>query len=109
VLVLDGDCRFCRAAVARLERWFEPRAGSVPWQSADLAALGLTEAECREAVQWSEGGRTAAGADAVAAWLATARRHRRLVRLFPLGLPLGRLLYPVVARNRGRLSRLLRL
>jgi hypothetical protein len=26
----------------------------------------------------------------------------------PLGLPLGRLLYPVVARNRGWLSRLLR-
>src|SRR3954447_18053514 len=107
VLVYDGDCRFCTTAVEWLRRRFEPAAGEVPWQSADIAQLGLTEAQCREAVQWSAGGVTASGADAVVAWLGTARRHAWFVRLLRLELPLGRLLYPIVARNRGRLSRLL--
>jgi len=59
-------------------------------------------------VQWVDGELRLSGADAIAAWLRSARRLRPLVRLMPLGLPLGRLLYPVVARNRSRLSRLLR-
>lgn len=87
---------------------FAPAAGTVPWQEADLASLGLGEEQCRTAVQWSNGRSVASGADAVAAWLRTARRNRWLVPLIPFGLPLARLLYPVVARNRGRLSRLVR-
>ena len=106
--MFDGSCGFCTRVVARLQRLFEPAAGTVPWQEADLAVLGLTEEQCRAAVQWSQGGAVASGADAVAAWLRTARRNRWLVVAIPLGLPLGRLLYPVVARNRGRLGRLTR-
>ena len=94
-LLYDGECRFCIAGIAWLRRRFDPAAESVP-------------AEGLDAVQWVDGGVRLSGADAVAAWLRTSRRLRPLVRLMPIGLPLGRLLYPVVARNRGRLSRLLR-
>jgi predicted DCC family thiol-disulfide oxidoreductase YuxK len=94
-LLYDGECRFCIAGIAWLRRRFEPTAESVP-------------AEGLDAVQWADGELHLSGADAIAAWLRTSRRLRPLVRLMPIGLPLGRLLYPVVARNRGLLSRLLR-
>ena len=107
-LLFDGDCRFCTGAIAWLRRRFDPAAESVPWQEMDLAVLGVSEDACRQAVQWVEHGTRASGADAIAAWLRTARRLRPVVRLIPLGLPLGRLLYPVVARNRRRLGTLVR-
>ena len=94
-LLYDGDCRFCVAGIAWLRRRFDPAEESVPARDLD-------------SVQWVDGDLRLSGADAIAAWLRSARRLRLLVRLMPLGLPLGRLLYPVVARNRGRLSRLLR-
>jgi len=106
-LLYDGDCRFCTAAILWMRRRFDPAAESVPWQEADLAALGIGAEECRRAVQWVGDGR-ASGADAIAAWVRTARRLRPVVRIIPLGLPLGRLVYPVVARNRGRLGTMVR-
>jgi len=106
-LLFDGDCAFCTSAIAWMRRRFDPAAESVLWQEADLAALGVSEEESREAVQWAGNGR-ASGADAIAAWLGTARRLRPVVRLIPPGLPLGRALYPIVARNRGRLGSMVR-
>jgi predicted DCC family thiol-disulfide oxidoreductase YuxK len=94
-LLYDGECRFCTDAIAWMRGRFDPAAESVP-------APGL------DAVQWVDGDVRLSGADAVAAWLRTSRRLRPLVRLIPLGLPLGRLLYPVVAQNRRRIGRILR-
>lgn len=94
-LLYDGDCRFCTRGIAWMERRFDPTADSLPAQNLD-------------AVQWVDGDVRASGADAIAAWLRTSRRLRPLVALIPLGLPLGRLLYPMVARNRSRMSRMLR-
>jgi len=94
-LLYDGECGFCTAGIGWLRRRFDPEAESVP-------------AENLDAVQWVEGGVRASGADAVAAWLRTSRRLRPIVRLIPLGLPLGRRLYPVVARNRGALGTMVR-
>ncbi len=94
-LLYDGDCRFCTAGIGWLRRRFDPAAGSEP--ADDLSA-----------VEWVEGDRRASGADAVGAWLRTARRNRWIVPLVPVGLPLARLLYPVLARNRGRLSTIVR-
>ena len=96
-LLYDGDCAFCTAAIAWMQRRFDPEAETAPVRSGEL-----------DAVQWVDGDVRASGADAIAAWLRSARKLRPLVRLTPVGLPLGRLLYPVVARNRSRLSRLLR-
>jgi predicted DCC family thiol-disulfide oxidoreductase YuxK len=94
-LLYDGDCRFCTESIAWMRRRFDPAAESLP-------------AEGLDAVRWVDGDARASGADAIAAWLRTSRRLRPVVRLIPLGLPLGRLLYPVVARNRGRISRIRR-
>ena len=93
-LLYDGDCRFCTAGIAWMRRRFDPAAESLP-------------AEGLDAVQWVDGDVRASGADAVAAWLRTSRRLRPVVRLIPLGLPLGRLLYPLLARNRGRIGRIM--
>ena len=49
-LVFDGDCGFCTTAVNWLERTLPVSPPSVPFQWADLDALGVTEAEARERV-----------------------------------------------------------
>ncbi len=54
VFVFDGDCAFCSACARFVERRIPTRATVVPWQFADLGALGLTAAECDAAVQWVE-------------------------------------------------------
>lgn len=57
VFLYDGDCGFCSASARVIMRQLD-RAGRsgrppvLPWQHVDLVALGLTEAECEQAVQW---------------------------------------------------------
>jgi predicted DCC family thiol-disulfide oxidoreductase YuxK len=86
----DGDCAFCSACARFVERRILPRdpatrAHVLPWQFADLDALGLTADECTEAVQWVHGDRHLAGPDAIAALLHDSGRGWR-----PLGWLLGR-------------------
>jgi len=74
-LVYDGDCGFCSACAQFIERRIPTRAVVVPWQSADLAALGLTRAQVEEAVQWvGTDGTVTSGPDAVAMLLRDAGR-----------------------------------
>jgi predicted DCC family thiol-disulfide oxidoreductase YuxK len=107
LLVYDGDCAFCRRAVAVALSQMKVACRAVPWQQADLAGLGLSADEAAEAVWWVEPGvRKVKGHQAVAA----ALRHGR-----PAMRPVGRLLeapslahvaaagYDLVARNRHRL------
>ena len=49
-LVFDGDCGFCTTTVNWLERNLPVSPPSVPFQWADLEAMGLTEDEARERV-----------------------------------------------------------
>ena len=106
LLVYDGDCAFCQRAVDLALR-MKVACRAVAWQDADLAALGLTEAQVTEKVWWVEpGGSKVSGHRAVAA----ALRHGS-----PALRPVGRLLdadalaplasagYDLVARNRHRL------
>ena len=74
VFVYDGDCSFCSSCARFIERRIPTRASVVPWQFADLGALGLTVDECETAVQWVDpaGGVTAAGPDGIAALLRDA-------------------------------------
>ncbi len=74
VLVFDGECDFCRACVRFAERITAREFTSVAYQTADLAALGLSASDCAEAVQWValDGGITSAH-EAVAAVLRHAR------------------------------------
>jgi predicted DCC family thiol-disulfide oxidoreductase YuxK len=107
MLVYDGDCALCTRVVGIALGRMKVACRAVAWQQADLAALGLTEAEVTEKVWWVEpGGTKVSGHRAVAA----ALRHGS-----PAVRPLGRLLdaeplslvasagYDLVARNRHRL------
>jgi predicted DCC family thiol-disulfide oxidoreductase YuxK len=79
----------------------------VPWQFADLKALGLHAAQCRQAVQWvGADGTRAAGSDAFARLLRESTAGWRglgwLLAVPPLR-PLARVVYRWVAANRDRL------
>jgi predicted DCC family thiol-disulfide oxidoreductase YuxK len=52
ILVYDGDCGFCTRWVTVLQRRMRAFPNAQPWQRLDLTALGLTEPQVREAVQW---------------------------------------------------------
>lgn len=74
LLVYDGDCAFCSSAVSFAHRWISPDTETVPWQWADLAALGLTADECQAAVQYRDRhGRWTSAGPAVAALLRDGR------------------------------------
>jgi predicted DCC family thiol-disulfide oxidoreductase YuxK len=75
--VYDGDCAFCTSCAQFIERRIPTRARLVPWQFADLGALGLTAEQCEEAVQWV-GDQRAAGPDAFALLLRDAGRMWRV-------------------------------
>jgi len=107
LLVYDGDCAFCTSSVAFSHRWIRARTETVPWQTADLASLGLTEQQCRDAVQYRDrqGRWTSAGA-AVIALLRDGRWPwfwlGRVAGLPGLSWAVERA-YAWVARNRQRL------
>ena len=79
----------------------------VPWQFADLPALGLTAEECAAAVQWvAPDRRTAAGPDAIAKLLQDSRWSGGCSAGRSPGRPVRALAWPVyrwVARNRHRM------
>ena len=56
LLVYDGDCGFCTWVAKRGERVLPAKVTIIPWQKADLAALGLSVQAVRDAVQWVPGG-----------------------------------------------------
>jgi predicted DCC family thiol-disulfide oxidoreductase YuxK len=104
----DGDCSFCSTCADFIQRRVPTRAQVVPWQFADLAALGVTQEAAEAAVQWVDGtGRpAAAGPEGIARLLVDAGSFWR-----PLGWVLGfapvrALAWPVyrlISRNRHRL------
>jgi len=109
VLVYDGDCAFCstsaRFAAQRLRR--SPTDYTVePWQRLDLAALGLTAAECDAAVRWvSADGIPDAGHVAIARALRASRWWARPVGAVLLAPGVSRLAaraYAWVSANRHR-------
>ncbi|BCJ58735.1 thiol-disulfide oxidoreductase DCC family protein [Micromonospora endophytica] len=105
--VYDGDCAFCTRCAEFIERRIPTGARVVPWQFADLDALGLTEAECEEAVQWvGADGSRAAGPDAIAALLDSSGRFWRIAGGGLRFAPVRAAAWPAyrwVARNRHRM------
>ena len=108
-LVFDGDCGFCTASVNWLKRWCRPAVRFVPWQTLDLAAHGLTEAQVTTAVQWlpvSDHAPIRSGAAAVARVLLRSRWPWRpvgaLMRMPPISW-LAAVVYRIVSANRHRL------
>jgi predicted DCC family thiol-disulfide oxidoreductase YuxK len=105
--VYDGDCAFCSSCARFIERRVSTRAQVVPWQRSDLAALGLTEAQAEEAVQWVEPGRpTMAGPAAIAVLLLDAQWYWRILGALLRPKPVQWLAWPVyrwISRNRHRM------
>ena len=72
LLIFDGDCGFCTTSARFVSRWVDrrDRYDVRPWQELDLAALGVTEADCIEAAQFvCRDGSVVAGHRAIAAGL----------------------------------------
>jgi predicted DCC family thiol-disulfide oxidoreductase YuxK len=109
--IFDGDCAFCTSCARFIERRIHTPATVVAWQFADLDELGLTEAECLEAVQFVAGAGHTSGPVAIADLLRTATGASGRLLWRPAGWLLARrpvtaLAWPAyrwVARNRHRL------
>ncbi|HVF13388.1 MAG TPA: DCC1-like thiol-disulfide oxidoreductase family protein [Acidimicrobiales bacterium] len=107
LLVYDGDCAFCTRMVDIALSRMKVACRAVPWQQADLAVLGLTEAEVTEKVWWVEPGVSkVSGHRAVAAALRHGspglRPFGHLLDAAPVA-PVASAGYDLVARNRHRL------
>ncbi|MEY3366322.1 MAG: hypothetical protein RIS71_1059, partial [Actinomycetota bacterium] len=50
-VIFDGDCAFCSSCARFLAARVRPSVSVRPWQEVDLDSLGLTAAECAEALQ----------------------------------------------------------
>jgi predicted DCC family thiol-disulfide oxidoreductase YuxK len=107
LLLFDGECRFCSACIEWLASRLERRTRLLPWQAADLDALGVTEREARRTVWWIEpSGERFPSAQAVArALIACGSGWRRLglLLLTPGIRTLGDAAYYGIARIRHRL------
>ncbi len=110
VFLYDGDCAFCTSCARFIERRIPTSAEVVPWQLADLEALGVRQAEAEASVQWIDKGppraARAAGPAAIARLLVDAGSYWRalglLLDLRPIRWIAGPA-YRLVARNRHRL------
>jgi predicted DCC family thiol-disulfide oxidoreductase YuxK len=105
-LIYDGDCGIC-TRLAGFARWLRPRAEVRASQELDLAAYGVTAAQCAEALQLvTAEGRVYSAQDAVARLLLISRpvwRPAGLVLLLPGVNALAGAGYRWLARNRYRL------
>ncbi len=105
-MVYDADCGFCTRSAEFLERRSDCEVR--PWQSLDLAAVGLTEQDVTTAAYWVEDGRTPRrGARGIAAALRSCRGvgYRLLGRLIDLPpvRPVAAWVYGLVAKYRYHL------
>jgi predicted DCC family thiol-disulfide oxidoreductase YuxK len=105
-LLFDGDCGFCTTAAGLAAR-IAPDATVVPYQRADLAALGVRTEDAATSLQWvTTDRRVYAGAAAAARLLVGAGRAWKLLGrllLLPGIRTIAELLYRLVAANRHRL------
>lgn len=102
----DGDCAFCSSCARLIERHVRTEAEVVPWQWADLGALGIEQPAAEAAVLWVEPGLTVVGPDAIAVLLRRAQWYWRPLGWFGSLPPVSWLAWPVyrlIARHRHRL------
>lgn len=107
VLIFDGDCAFCTRCVEWMRKRMRRQPAIEPWQRADLEYLGLSPAQCEEALQFVDrSGRVSSGERAVARVLIHAGRGWKFLGaliLVPGIRHIAGLVYRWVARNRHRL------
>ncbi|MEZ5114668.1 MAG: DCC1-like thiol-disulfide oxidoreductase family protein [Candidatus Nanopelagicales bacterium] len=111
VLVIDGDCGFCRRSADALQRWLPSGWTVRESQQVDPGPLGLTAADLARSAWWvestAEGTRSYGGARAVGAVLLRARRPWSTALGMAAFVPptswVAAAAYRAVARYRGRL------
>lgn len=108
ILLFDADCGFCTRSAGWLHRpLFRAAVDTIPFQHADLEALGLREEDCERLLHAVlPDGRITAGAGAVAAALKVSRAPWPLIGsllLLPGARQLAEIAYHAVARNRHNL------
>lgn len=107
LLVFDGDCAFCTRSVRFVEKRIRRRPDIRSWQSLDLESLGLSQAQCEEAVQWvGTDGERASAHVAVARTLVHGGKGWAVlgrVLLLPGVEAVAGVVYRWVARNRHRM------
>ncbi|NUQ91236.1 MAG: DUF393 domain-containing protein [Glycomyces artemisiae] len=106
VFLYDGDCAFCTTSANFLEKHVRTTARVVPWQWADLVALGVTQEEAEAAVMWIELNFQRSGPDAIAVLLRRAPWYWRPIGWALSLKPVSWIAWPVyrfIARNRHRL------
>ena len=106
-LVYDGDCGFCTSAARWVGRLRLSVGRVIPWQQADLGALGLTQQQCETKLQWvGDDGHVSSGHEALAQVLLQSARPWRAVGRVLLTPPVSGLasrFYDLIAANRARL------
>jgi len=107
ILLYDGECPVCKRSVRWLQKHLPVQPDLQPWQGADLAALGVAEAEASHSVQWVEpSGRVSGGATGVARLLVSNGGGWALlgrVMLVPPVSWLAAAVYRLVAKYRRHL------
>jgi predicted DCC family thiol-disulfide oxidoreductase YuxK len=98
VIIYDGQCRFCIASLGWLQQKLS--ATAIPFQEASLEKYSLTLDQCSKEVFAIGGGRTYAGADAIA-HLLKMRGNRLIARMITTFAPLSRFGYRWVASHRN--------
>jgi predicted DCC family thiol-disulfide oxidoreductase YuxK len=109
-MLYDGSCAVCTRAVTLARARLPDTVAWEPYQSADLAAYGVSEAEAARSVQLVDpGGRIEHGSAAVARVLVRSGGAwsllGRALLVPPLSL-LAEVVYRLVAAQRHRLGRL---
>lgn len=107
-LGFDGDCGFCQATIARLQRGARPRIRATPWQALpDHVTRPHRERLAREVLLFHGTGVTSSGAQALGAYLASSPRFRYRAAGLLLRAPVikqtARLVYRQVATHRHRM------
>ena len=98
VVLTDGECRFCEATLAWMQK--ELVVDATPFQQVDLAKYGLRYEECSKALHVVNAGKVYVGADAIA-YLLGRRRNWILGFIVRASGPLGRYGYKWVAGHRN--------
>ncbi len=97
-VLTDGECRFCEATMAWVQKKLE--VNPIAFQKADLSQYGLTYEQCSKAVHVIHAGKTYVGPDAIS-YLLGRRGNWVLGFIVRASGPLGRLGYKWVAGHRN--------
>jgi predicted DCC family thiol-disulfide oxidoreductase YuxK len=98
VVIFDGQCRFCAASLAWLQKKLDITA--LPFQSTDVTQYGLTQEQCSKEVIATAHGVTYAGASAIA-FLLHQRGNKIAAALINKSGRLGHMGYRWVASHRN--------